>query len=187
MLSKARKNRQVYATMANQESSRSHSLIAIYLHRTEEQRHCRLIVADLAGSERHQATQSLGKRTLLRFPSPRLILIKKIKGERIREAGDINKSLSTLQNCISIIRNNQKFHRRDHIPFRNSKLTQLLAPDLCGQGGLTLIVNVNPNPVAFDEMTHVLEFSAVVSEVQIMRPRIDTGLGSGTESGGEGA
>lgn len=103
----------------------------------------------------------------------------------MREAGDINRTLSALQNCISVIRQHQQTKTLStsatfpHIPFRNSKLTQLLAPDLSGSGELALIVCVNGAPEFFDETTHVLEFSAVAGKVQLVqRPRIDTGLHS---------
>jgi kinesin family protein 20 len=46
-----------------------------------------LMFVDLAGSERHKQTQT--------------------QGQRIREAGEIHKTLSALQSCISIIRSNQ--------------------------------------------------------------------------------
>ena len=49
--------------------------------------HCRLSLCDLAGSERHSKTQS--------------------KGDRLKEAGNINTSLMTLGRCIEILRNNQ--------------------------------------------------------------------------------
>ena len=55
-------------------------------------------IIDLAGSERQSETNSLG--------------------ERIKEAGKINKSLLNLRRVIENIINNEKF-----IPYRDSKLT----------------------------------------------------------------
>ena len=62
--------------------------------------------------------------------------------------------------------------QNDHIPFRNSKLTQILQNDLSGLGRLCLIVTVNPSPKFYDETSHVMEFSAIAREVQVKKQRI---------------
>jgi len=49
-------------------------------------------------------------------------------GERLVEANHINSSLSALGDVMAALANKQK-----HVPFRNSKLTQLLADSLSGQ------------------------------------------------------
>ena len=51
------------------------------------------------------------------------------------------------------------------VPFRESKLTRLFQSILQGDGKACMIVNVNQDPSFFDETLHVLEFSAVASEV----------------------
>ena len=49
-------------------------------------------------------------------------------GDRLIEAQHINRSLSALGDVMAALASKDK-----HIPFRNSKLTQLLADSLSGQ------------------------------------------------------
>jgi len=51
------------------------------------------------------------------------------------------------------------------VPYRESRLTRLFQTILQGDGKASMIVNVSQNPSLFDETIHVLEFSAVASEV----------------------
>jgi hypothetical protein len=51
-----------------------------------------------------------------------------LSGDRLIEANYINSSLSALGDVMAALANKQK-----HVPFRNSKLTQLLADSLSGQ------------------------------------------------------
>lgn len=60
-------------------------------------------------------------------------------GDRLEEAKHINKSLSALGDVMSALAAKQ-----NHIPFRNSKLTQLLQDSLCGQAKAMTFVHVAP-------------------------------------------
>ena len=96
----------------NSESSRSHFVFTIIFNLNSNsnglvsQKQSRLHLIDLAGSER---TKTSGT-----------------KGENVKEAGGINKSLSTLGNVINAIVEG-KF-----VPFRDSKLTFFLKDSLGG-------------------------------------------------------
>lgn len=81
--------RKMFATVKNQESSRSHSIFQIKLLNKEEGRViAKFSLVDLAGSER----LSEGEKT----------------SERIEEAKYINKSLSALGNVISSLKSSHK-------------------------------------------------------------------------------
>ena len=58
-------------------------------------------------------------------------------GEHLLESNNINRSLLVLGNCISALGDSKK--RGGHIPYRDSKLTKLLADSL-GGNGVTLMV-----------------------------------------------
>ena len=55
-------------------------------------------------------------------------------GLRLEEAKNINKSITTLGMCISALasekKGNSPFHQQKHVPFRDSKLTRVLADNL---------------------------------------------------------
>lgn len=109
------KNRSVGATKMNQTSSRSHSVFTIVVEccsndeRGEDHiRVGKLNLVDLAGSERQGKTGATG--------------------ERLKEATKINLSLSALGNVISALVNESS----QYIPYRDSKLTRILADSLGG-------------------------------------------------------
>ena len=101
------------ATKLNHNSSRSHCVFTVKLIRTN---HCdepteaaisMMSFVDLAGMERTTKTQS--------------------KGERLKEAGNINTSLLILGRCIDAMRSNQQnSSNKAMIPYRESKLTRIL-------------------------------------------------------------
>ncbi|XP_062518729.1 kinesin-like protein KIF20A isoform X2 [Corticium candelabrum] len=115
----------------------------------------RISFVDLAGSER----------------TPKISVAK----TRVKESGNINKSLLTLKNCITTIRYNNN-HRSNQriIPYRESKLTRLLQNFFLNKGSISMIVNVSSDPNMFDETLHVLRFSAVASQVRIAVPVNET-------------
>ncbi|KAH0838561.1 kinesin-domain-containing protein [Lanmaoa asiatica] len=163
-------HRRVFGTLANSQSSRSHSMITIKVlrnHRGDRDdpssvQISRLTLVDLAGSERTKHTQTTG--------------------DRLKEAGNINKSLMVLGQCMEVMRSNQKrlaqslanpgqSDTRDVkralavVPFRHSKLTEILMDYLAGDGRVAMIVNVNPYDTGFDENSHVMKFSALAREI----------------------
>ncbi|QEL62215.1 hypothetical protein CJJ09_004388 [Candidozyma auris] len=103
-------NRTSSPTEANAASSRSHAVLQINVSsrsRTasldQEHTFATLSIIDLAGSERAAATKN--------------------RGARLNEGANINKSLLALGNCINALCDPR---RKNHVPYRDSKLTRLL-------------------------------------------------------------
>ncbi|CAJ1066835.1 LOW QUALITY PROTEIN: kinesin-like protein KIF20B [Xyrichtys novacula] len=149
-----KKNQSFSATRLNQLSSRSHSIFSIRILRIEDIETPRvhtvseLCLCDLAGSERCAKTQN--------------------KGERLKEAGNINTSLLILGKCINALRHNQQAKLLQHVPFRESKLTHYLQGFFCGRGKACMVVNINQCASMYDETLNVLKFSAVAQKVVVI-------------------
>lgn len=109
------KNRKIGSHELNKDSSRSHSLLIIYIIKETLNSkgdvikgYGKMSFVDLAGSERLKETKNSGK--------------------MMKEAQQINKSLFTLGKVISILAD--KKVKGVHIPYRDSKLTMLLMDSL---------------------------------------------------------
>lgn len=156
--------RQVFGTMANRESSRSHGIFTLKVVRIhngapedpDSAQVSRLSIVDLAGSERTRNTHNTG--------------------DRLKEAGNINKSLMVLGQCLEVLRANQQKvaapappglkKKLAVVPFRHSKLTEIFQNFFVGDGRAVMVVHVNPYDTGFDENSHVMRFSAVAREIQ---------------------
>ena len=58
-------------------------------------------------------------------------------------------------------------NRSEHVPYRNSKLTWLLQPCLCGDAKVLMFVNVSPNTESIQESLCSLRFAAKVNACDI--------------------
>ncbi|KAF3602104.1 hypothetical protein F2Q69_00034979 [Brassica cretica] len=140
------KNRAVGATALNERSSRSHSVLTVHVQGKELAtgsilRGC-LHLVDLAGSERVEKSEAVG--------------------ERLKEAQHINKSLSALGDVISALA-----QKSSHVPYRNSKLTQVLQDSLGGQAKTLMFVHINPEVNAVGETISTLKFAQRVSSIEL--------------------
>ncbi|KAM3302647.1 kinesin-like protein KIN-14F [Capsicum chacoense] len=140
------KNRAVGATALNERSSRSHSILTVHVRGKElvsgsTLKGC-LHLVDLAGSERVDKSEAVG--------------------ERLKEAQHINKSLSALGDVISALA-----QKSSHIPYRNSKLTQVLQDSLGGQAKTLMFVHINPEADAFGETVSTLKFAERVASIDL--------------------
>ncbi len=139
-------NRHVAATSMNRESSRSHSVFTLFLHRSTVNEETELVdvreskfnLVDLAGSERQQLTGAVG--------------------QRLKEAGSINKSLLTLSNVINALVETASGRPR-HVHYRDSKLTFLLRDSLGGNSKTCIVANVSPSPFSQAETLSTLRFA----------------------------
>ncbi|VFQ59602.1 unnamed protein product [Cuscuta campestris] len=146
------RNRSVGATALNDHSSRSHSCLTVHVRGQDLTtgtvlRGCMHLV-DLAGSERVDKSQ--------------------VTGERLKEAQHINKSLSALGDVISALA-----QKSSHIPYRNSKLTQLLQDSLGGHAKTLMFVHISPEPDALGETISTLKFAERVAGVELGAARVN--------------
>ena len=109
VMQQGKANRATSPTLMNAESSRSHSLLMMTVTqrdvKTERVVRARLVLGDLAGSERVKKTMA--------------------SGSRLEEAKNINRSLTTLGMVINSLTDGS-----NHVPYRDSKLTRLLQDSL---------------------------------------------------------
>jgi hypothetical protein len=68
-------------------------------------------------------------------------------GDRLDEAKHINRSLSALGDVMAALANKDA----RHVPFRNSKLTQLLQDSLCGQAKAMMFIHIAPEVRSLSE------------------------------------
>ncbi|KAK6310658.1 hypothetical protein J4Q44_G00187130 [Coregonus suidteri] len=128
-------------TSANANSSRSHAILQVILRR-RKQVHGKFSLVDLAGNERGIDVRSSDRQTLV-------------------ETAEINRSLLALKECIRSL--GMDSH---HIPFRMSKLTQVLRDSFIGENSRTcMIAMVSPGMSSCDSTVNTLRYAARVKEL----------------------
>ena len=149
---KGAKNRHVGETSMNRESSRSHSVLTTYIESKSLSktgvwniRCSRFHIIDLAGSERSKNTNAVG--------------------DRLKEAGMINKSLSALGNVINSLVDASEGKQR-HIPYRDSKLTFMLRDSLGGNSKTVIIAHISPSQINLGETLSTLEFAKRAKQIK---------------------
>jgi kinesin family protein 18/19 len=150
MIVQGNEYRTVSPTAANAVSSRSHAVLQINVAQkdrnadiNEPHTMATLSIIDLAGSERASATKN--------------------RGERLLEGANINKSLLALGSCINALCDPRK---KNHVPYRNSKLTRLLKFSLGGNCKTVMIVCVSPSSEHFDETQNTLRYANRAKNIQ---------------------
>lgn len=150
MIVKGNEFRTISPTEANATSSRSHAVLQINVAQkdrnadvNEPHTMATLSIIDLAGSERASATKN--------------------RGERLLEGANINKSLLALGSCINALCDPRK---KNHVPYRNSKLTRLLKFSLGGNCKTVMIVCVSPSSAHFDETQNTLRYANRAKNIQ---------------------
>ncbi|KAG4063313.1 hypothetical protein JG687_00000590 [Phytophthora cactorum] len=138
-------NRHISSTDMNRESSRSHAVFSVKLVLEERtsagvkrtRRSC-LHLVDLAGSEKQRQTR--------------------VHGKRLKEAAQINKSLSALGNVIMALVDVSNGQKR-HVHYRDSKLTFLLRDALGGNAITSIVATISPEEKYFTETLSTLKFA----------------------------
>ena len=135
------------STNLNERSSRSHCVFILSLTDPDTRVLSKIFLVDLAGSERTKFSGA--------------------EGDRLAEANSINKSLSTLGLVLNGLLNKRKF-----IPYRDSKLTQILAPVFTRTSPpskIVMISNVSPSSSDFRETVSTLSFAQRVGEIEMRK------------------
>lgn len=150
MLLRGNEARTQSPTEANATSSRSHAVLQINVAQRERNANisepttmATLSIIDLAGSERASATKN--------------------RGARLLEGANINKSLLALGSCINALCDPRG---KNHVPYRNSKLTRLLKFSLGGNCRTVMIVCVSPSSQHFDETQNTLRYANRAKNIQ---------------------
>ena len=137
-------NRHVSCTDMNKDSSRSHAVMTMRIESKKTLEGIQKIttssfhIIDLAGSERPKRTNATGT--------------------TLKEAGMINKSLSTLGNVINCLVDIGQGKKR-FVHYRDSKLTSLLRNSLGGNAKTLMIANISPAACSFFETYSTLKFA----------------------------
>ncbi|CAN6314304.1 unnamed protein product [Urochloa humidicola] len=148
--------RAVGSNNVNEHSSRSHCMLCIMVRAKNlmngECTSSKLWLVDLAGSERLAKTD--------------------VQGERLKEAQNINRSLSALGDVISALAT-----KNSHIPYRNSKLTHLLQDSLGGDSKALMFVQISPSDNDVSETLSSLNFASRVRRIELgpAKKQVDTG------------
>lgn len=146
LLYEAEINRAVGRHALNLASSRSHLVVTAHVATVgadeDVVRRSKVHFVDLAGSERVKLTDGTGA--------------------TLREASYINKSLSFLEQVVVAL---SERPRRDHVPFRSSKLTHLLK-DALGSCRASLVACLWPHAAHLDQSLATLRFAARMGKVE---------------------
>ena len=140
--------RRTGSTSANEFSSRSHAVMTITLRDEAQPKFLGMLnVVDLAGSERAADTAANDKQTRL-------------------EGAEINKSLLALKECIRGLD-----ERKKHIPFRGSKLTEVLRDSFVGNSRTVMIATVSPSTTNAEHSLNTLRYAFRVKGLSIDKPQ----------------
>lgn len=155
LLSQAEKRRRVAYTRYNEVSSRSHTVLTLFVEcsatlELEEPRITkvgRLSIVDLAGNERVEAGT-----------------------DYIAESNSINKSLFFLGKVIEKL-SSRREDDVEHVPYRDSKLTRLLSVHLGGNSQTGVLVTLAPSEECVEQSFATLRFAQKAATIKcVARP-----------------
>merc|ERR1712038_1156005 len=136
-------------TSANAHSSRSHAVFQIILRINNNKKplYGKFSLIDLAGNERGADTSSANRQTRM-------------------EGAEINKSLLALKECIRALG-----RKGSHLPFRASKLTQVLRDSFIGEKSKTcMIAMVSPTLSCCEHSLNTMRYADRVKELGAADP-----------------
>ena len=149
LLNKGETNRIIAETKLNEKSSRSHTIFKINIefflkdkNNKEKKYNAQLNLVDLAGSENVSKA--------------------KCEGMRIKEGGNINKSLLALSNVINKLSQNNK----SFVNYRDSKLTRLLQTALGGNSKTSIICTMVDDNNHYSETLNTLHFGMKAKNIK---------------------
>jgi len=146
-------------TLLNTGSSRSHLLFTLKIDSVNRETGARqlgkLLLVDLAGSERIKKSE--------------------VTGDGLKEAIEINKSLTALGDVISSLTRGGP-----HVPYRNHELTQVMQDSLGGTAKTLMFVNLAPTDCNREETLMSLKYAQRAKGVlnNQQRPAVSSARGS---------
>ncbi|KAA0173549.1 hypothetical protein FNF27_05044 [Cafeteria roenbergensis] len=163
------------STRMNHLSSRSHAVFIIIAEQSEttyldedgqelsvEQFH-RLVKSRAHGDDGLKRLEAnvrqmfkVGKLNLVDLAGSERVRLTGATGQRLEESRKINQSLSSLGNVIAALTDPRG---RQHIPYRDSKLTRILEDSLGGNCKTTMMAMISPALEAFVESLSTLKFA----------------------------
>jgi kinesin family protein 3/17 len=134
----------------NEMSSRSHALFIIIVEQTETQAPPSASSPSQESEDYVEKNQNfrVGKLNLVDLAGSERVRISGATGARLEESKQINKSLSALGNVISALTDSKG---RQHIPYRDSRLTRILEDSLGGNCKTTMMAMISPALESFME------------------------------------
>jgi len=177
LLNESTRERHVLETRMNSRSSRSHSIVTLWVDVLNPAKATRsgtpaswsagsLQLVDLAGSENIERSGS--------------------SGAAAAEASTVNKSLLGLGRVVRAVSVGQA-----HIPYRDSKLTRVLRRALGGDAYAVMLLNLSPSSIDVDESLSTLRYAVEAARVinlpkQAMKATLepDRVAGEGTSTQG---
>merc|ERR1719221_1401682 len=130
----------------NEESSRSHSIVQV-----------KTVNTDLKNKR-----QFIGKINLIDLAGSENVNKSGVTGQGMKEAQNINKSLSALGDVIGSL-----VAKNGHIPYRNSRLTMMLKDSLGGDSKTLMIVQCSPAQTNVTETLSSLNFASRARNVEL--------------------
>ncbi|KAL7274149.1 hypothetical protein RUND412_002965 [Rhizina undulata] len=157
IIERGQTSRRASPTNSNLTSSRSHAFLQLEIKRFSvsgtEKDSASLHIVDLAGSERARNA--------------------KTEGERLVEAGSINRSLMCLGQCLQLQTESEN-GKPAVVPWRQSKLTELLfCNSFSGSSGQRASMIVTADAMGdFNATSQILRYSALAREITVPRTEI---------------
>ncbi len=146
-------NRSIGSTLMNQTSSRAHTIITIEFKQlyVEDGRKLEkfsvINLVDLAGSEKAGQTGA--------------------EGQRLKEGCAINKSLTVLGTCISVLADKAMGkEKKAVVPYRDSNLTRILQNALGGNSKTIMICAISPADMNYEESLSTLRYADRAKKIQ---------------------
>ncbi|XP_063871952.1 kinesin-like protein KIF28P [Scylla paramamosain] len=145
-------NRTIASTNMNATSSRAHTIVGITFIQKfrndvgqETAKQAVVNLVDLAGSERVESTGATGS--------------------RLKEGAAINRSLSSLGNCIHALAERSSGNKV-RVPYRDSTLTRLLMNALGGNSKTIMIAAISPADINYEETLSTLRFADRAKQIK---------------------
>ncbi|EGR27406.1 kinesin motor domain protein [Ichthyophthirius multifiliis] len=146
------KHRTIASTQMNASSSRAHTIITVEFRKRQEidgrktEKFSMINLVDLAGSEKVGKTGA--------------------QGDRLKEAGQINKSLHILGLVISTLAEIESGNNKIKVPYRDSCLTKILCNALGGNSKTLMICAISPSFDNYQETLSTLRYADQAKKIK---------------------